>query len=153
LANVYEWYQEPGETEGQVALISSGSSPTADKFPVITPSGRDIFFTTAAGLVPQDTDGETDVYDARIDGSFPPALEEPRECSGDACQGPLTNPAPLLVPGSISQAPGDNFSPLASTPASKTRPKATKCRKGYVKRKNKCVKKLKASKVKRRAGR
>ncbi len=155
LGNVYEWYEEPGETEGKVALISSGSSPTADDriSPVITPSGRDIFFTTAAGLVPQDTDGETDVYDARVDGGFPPAPAEPRECSGDACQGPLTNPAPLLVPGSVSQTSGDNFSPIVSPPASKTRSKATKCGKGYVKRKNKCVKKLKAGKVKRRAGR
>jgi hypothetical protein len=103
LNNVYEWH------EGEVSLISSGDSPLSDTGAVITPSGSDIFFETAARLAPVDVDEFVDVYDARMGGGFP-AVPGPRgQCSADACQGPLTIPAPLLIPGSVSQAPGGNF--------------------------------------------
>lgn len=120
LNNIYEWYEPEGSLEGQVSLVSSGFSLTADRGVVMSPSGGDIFFLTSQGLVPQDTDGLEDVYDARLGGGFP-ALSAPRQpCSGDACQGPLTNPAPLLVPGSVSQAPGGNFAaPKKATPVKK----------------------------------
>jgi hypothetical protein len=152
LENVYEWHEQP-DGEGVVSLISTGSAdePISSKEGDldITPEGRDIFFQTTQGLVSQDTDGQGDVYDARIDGGFPspPAPEEP--CSGDACQGPLTNPAPLLVPGSVSQAPGGNFAPPAPTATVKPKPKSkvVKCRKGYVKARGKCVKNPKAKKA------
>ena len=81
-----------------------------DSEPVITPSGRDLFFKTSAGLVKEDTDGAPDIYDARIGGGFPVAEAPVERCEGDACQGPLTNPAPLLVPGSAVQASGENAS-------------------------------------------
>jgi hypothetical protein len=115
LVNVYEWHQEPGWGEGRVSLVSSGTSQTADSGAVITPSGGDIFFVTSQGLVPRDTDGQADVYDARLGAGFPPVPEEPQPCSGDACQGPLTDPAALLVPGTVSQAPGGNFAAPAVT--------------------------------------
>jgi hypothetical protein len=105
--NVYEWHKGEGVNEGAVSLISSGTSVTDDTFVVISSSGRDIFFTTSQGLVPQDSDGETDIYDARVDGGFAAGPAEPQQCSGDACQGPLSNPAPLLIPGSVSQTPGE----------------------------------------------
>jgi hypothetical protein len=111
LTNVYEWH------EGSVSLISSGNADQPDRDAVITPSGRDLFFTTSQGLVAQDRDGALDIYDARVDGGFPaaPAAEEP--CVSDGCPGPLSNPAPLLVPGSVAQAPGENLSaPVKATP-------------------------------------
>ena len=100
---------------------------------------------TSQGLVPQDTDGVDDVYDARLGGGFPPPPAPAEACAGDACQGPLTNPAPLLVPGSVSQAPGGNFA--APVPATATTPKAkpATCKKGFVKKKGKCVKRPKAT--------
>jgi hypothetical protein len=116
MANVYEWH------DGSVSLISSGNSLTNDCCAVISPSGRDVFFTTSQRLVPQDTDSVTDIYDARQGSDFtePPAEREP--CKGDACYGPLTNPAPLLVPGSIPQAPGGNFAaPKKAAPKKLTR--------------------------------
>jgi hypothetical protein len=93
--------------------------------------------------VPQDTDGEPDVYDARINGGFPAALAPPQPCSGDACQGPLTNPEPLLVPGSAVQAPGQDFPPPAEPALAKpkSKPKATV--------KHKAKKKAKKGKAKR----
>ncbi len=150
LVNVYEWHEGSG-----VSLISSGSSLTGDADAVISPSGRDVFFQTAAQLVPQDTDEDVDVYDARLEGpgeGFPVAAAEPEPCSGDACQGPLTNPAPLLVPGSVSQAPGGNFA--APVPATTVKPKAkpVKCKKGFVKEHDKCVRRPRAKKSTHRKG-
>jgi hypothetical protein len=109
LSNVYEWDGGSGEGEGRVSLVSSGSANESVTRTVISSGGGDLFFVTSQGLVPQDTDGAVDVYDARLDGGFPQAPAEGRPCEGDACQGPLTNPAPLLVAGSVSQAPGGNF--------------------------------------------
>ena len=143
--NIYEWH------EGSVSLISSGSSEGNDEYPVISPSGQDIFFTTVQGLVSQDTDGLADVYDARLEGGFPPPSAPRQECSGDACQGPLTNPSPLLVPGSVSQAPGENFAAPSAPVVS--------VKKATVKRKKKRKQKVKkrgnagAKKSSRRSGR
>jgi hypothetical protein len=166
LTNAYEWHLQPGWSEGRVGLVSTGS----DEFPVgadlggsnsgrgdsisnvvITPSGRDIFFMTVQGLVSQDTDGAEDVYDARLGAGFPVEAARSKACEGDACQGPLTNPAPLLVPGSVSQAPGENFPPPASAQAVVTpKQKATvlKCSKGKRLSHGKCAK-AKAKKKKR----
>jgi hypothetical protein len=127
LVNVYEWHKEPGWSEGRVSLVSTGSAPVSESNAVITPSGNDVFFVTSQGLLPQDTDGQGDVYDERLKGSFPPGPAERQPCSGDACQGPLTNPAPLLVPGSVPQAPGGNFTaPASKAKAKKAKPKKAK---------------------------
>jgi len=140
LENAYEWHEQPGD-EGSVSLLSGGSGEQPVKGLVISPSGNDVFFITTQGLVPQDTDGQKDLYDARIGAGFPSPPAPAQPCSGDACQGPLTNPAALLVPGSVSQAPGENLSPLtAPTVKPEPRPKAVKCKKGHVKRKRRCVK-------------
>ena len=76
LANAYIWHQEPGDSEGGVSLISSGNASEAVGQVVISPTGNDVFFATTQGLVPQDTDGATDIYDARVGGGFPPAPTE-----------------------------------------------------------------------------
>jgi hypothetical protein len=124
LTNVYEWQAAASGGEGGVSLISSGSSAEPDFDTVISPDGRNVFFDTVQGLVPHDTDGLPDIYDAREDGGFPPVPAEGQPCAGDACQGPLTNPAPLLVPGSVSQAPGEELSaPLAAPTKSKAKPR------------------------------
>jgi hypothetical protein len=113
-----------------VSLLSGGASSTSDQEATISPSGRDVFFVTSQGLSPQDSDGQADIYDARLGPGFP-ALPSPRKpCEGDACQGPLTNPAPVLVPGSASQAPGENLAPPA-----KAAPKKGKVDPGKKRRK------------------
>ena len=143
LENVYEWHMQPSGSEGRVSLISSGSSTTNDFEPVITPSGRDVFFMTTAGLVPSDTENDLDVYDARLEegSGFPTEVAEREPCSSDACQGPLTNPAPLLVPGSVSQAPGGNFTSPAPAAAATSKKKASlKCTKAKKLSHGHCVK-------------
>jgi hypothetical protein len=123
--NVYLWREGAGGV-GEVSLVSSGSADGPDENAIISSDGSNIFFRTVQGLVPQDTDGEPDIYDARVNGGFPlpPAVRE--ECSSDGCQGPLTNPMPLLVPGSVSQAPGENLSAPKKTVSKKRKPSATR---------------------------
>jgi hypothetical protein len=144
---IYEWH------EGRVALVASGATEQTGHGPVISSSGADIFFTTGQGLVPQDTDGQLDVYDARLGEGFSSLPVELQPCAGDACQGPLSNPAPLLVPGSVSQVAGGNLSQLAATVPPAARPKARACKKGYVKIMRKCVRKHRAKRASRRAHR
>jgi hypothetical protein len=125
LLNAYEWH------EGHVGLVSDGSDEEPVKEVVMAPSGRDLLFVTVAGLVRQDTDGARDVYDARLGEGFPESPASEQSCSGDACQGPLTNPAPLLVPGSVSQAAGENVpikSRAKAKPKKRSKPKTKKRR-------------------------
>lgn len=145
--NAYEWHENPGGDGGSVSLINSGSGEEAVDDVVISPSGLSVFFDTVEGLVPQDTDGAPDLYDARLEQpgeGAPPAEAKRRSCEGgDACQGPLTNPAPLLVPGSVVQAPGQNVVPLAHK-VTAAKPKQ-KCKRGYKRNKRgRCVKVKKA---------
>lgn len=138
LQNAYEWH------EGKVSLISTGTAETPVGDVVISAQGSDVFFVTTQGLVPQDTDSAPDVYDARLGGGFPQGPAEPRPCEGEACYGPLTNPAPLLVPGSVVQEQGENFaSSSPSKPVAKAKPKLNK------KSKPKKNKKGKAKRAKR----
>lgn len=126
LTNVYEWHKQEGEAgEGTVSLISGGSASEPVEDAVISPEGNDIFFHTSQSLVADDTDGEPDIYDARIGGGFAEPLAEEEACSADACQGPLSSTAPLLVPGSATQAPGGNV----ASHANKTVTKAKKAKK------------------------
>jgi hypothetical protein len=83
-----------------------------------------VFFVTVESLVSQDTDSAPDIYDARLGEGFTQPSAERRPCEGDACQGALTNPAPLLVPGSVSQAPGGNFA--SAQPVVKPKKKLTR---------------------------
>jgi hypothetical protein len=135
LENMYEWHEKPGLSAGSVSLISSGAAVEPENEAVISPSGRDIFFQTVQGLVMQDSDGARDIYDARLGGGFPPPPVSRQPCSGDACQGPLTNPAPLLVPGSVSQTPGE--SAAVQKPAARVRKVKTKKKVKRRKRKRK----------------
>ena len=154
--DAYEWHLEPGAKQGAVSLLSGGSAEQPVPSVVISSTGNDIFFATSQGLVPQDTDGALDIYDARLHGGFPEAPASPQPCAGDACQGPLTNPAPLLVPGSVAQAPGENLAAPAAGPATKPKPKnkaKPKCKRGYTRAKRGgCVKVKKAGRHGARQG-
>ncbi len=134
--NVYEWH------DGVVSMVSCGCASEPDREQVITSSGRDIFFNTTAGLVPGDTDGAPDIYDARLGGGFASVPAAQEECSADACQGPLTNPVPLLVPGSAVQTPAGILAAPAAPAVvkSKAKPRTVGCGKGRVRRKGRCVK-------------
>jgi hypothetical protein len=135
--------------EGQVSLLSTGHSLTSDEQPTITPSGRDVFFLSTENILPQDSDGLKSLYDARIGGGFPAALVPAGGCNGDACQGPPSVPDLLGAPASATFSGLGNPTPAAPTPAvkSKAKSKPKKCKKGFVRKKGRCVKRPKAKKA------
>jgi hypothetical protein len=146
LENAYEW-REGGDAEGSVSLVSGGTSEQPVKFSELTisPSGENIFFVTAQKLLSQDTDELNDVYDARTGPGFGVAPVPVLPCSSDACQGPLVAPAAVLVPGSATQAGGDNFPAPVKPKIIKRR--RVRCEKGRIRVRSKCVKR-KARKAK-----
>jgi hypothetical protein len=136
--DVYEWH------EGRISLISSGKNAVASFFLGASPDGANVFFGTHARLVPQDTDTNGDVYDARICTEADPCIKPPSGgtglCEGDACQNP--SPAPIdatPVTAAIS-AEGD----LAGEVKPKVKPKT----KGEPTNAQKLAKALKACRKK-----
>ena len=62
--DVYEY------ESGTLHLISSGAADSAGAtLAAVSPSGDDVYFTTADPLAPQDGDSAVDLYDARVDGA------------------------------------------------------------------------------------
>jgi hypothetical protein len=121
--DVYLWH------DGRVSLISSGKPSEDHNFTLgttdpfgsgavtvegfISPSGRDVFFTTTAQLISSDVDTVMDIYDARIDGGFDQSTRP--KCSGDGCQSPPSAPPSATKPDSMLLT-GQDGSPRA-TPA------------------------------------
>jgi len=142
--DVYEWSalgagscsEESGDysafNDGCLSLISSGDSTRDSEFVDASADGRDIFFTTASSLLPQDP-GLIDLYDAREGGGFPPPKEKAVPCEDEGCQSPGAAPNEQS-PASQKQGPRN--------PTFK--PPKPKCPKGKVKKKVKgkvrCVK-------------
>jgi hypothetical protein len=128
--NVYEWEQEgfgscpAGQSSGCVDLISDGKdtakvgSESAVKLLGSDAGGANVFFTTADPLLPQDSDTQVDIYDARIcePGGGNPCIQRPvpppPACQGDECHGlPAVGPsapvaASALVGGDGNLSPG-----------------------------------------------
>jgi hypothetical protein len=113
--NVYQ-YEPSGlgscesPTGGCVSLLSSGSSDKESAFLEATPDGSDVFFITAAQLLPQDTDTAFDIYDARVCKSESPCLSPPAPAppgcgTADACR-----PASPSQQASIGASGGATFS-------------------------------------------
>ena len=106
VVNVYEYHA------GHVGLISDGhdAAVTVEGRPAVElvgtdESGLDVFFTTADRLVPQDTDDQVDLYNARVEGGFAPPPEA-APCAGDSCQASPSVPPSLLMPGAPSSTGG-----------------------------------------------
>ena len=133
LMDVYEW------EDGEVRLISGGHAIEPSFFVDSARDGRDVFFTTAERLVPQDIDGDGDVYVARAGGGFP-APAAILGCAGEACQG-APAPRPSEVSRSTSAVHGAGN-------LNSRRARDRKCRKGrrLVRRsgKSRCVKRTAA---------
>jgi hypothetical protein len=112
---------------GCVSLISSGDDPGDSEFIDAGQDGRDAFFVTGDSLVSQDP-GQVDLYDAREGGGFA-SPTAPEECDGEECQQP---------------APPPSAPPWASEDSSTGNPKPQPhCKRGFVRRHGKCVRKHK----------
>jgi hypothetical protein len=140
--NVYEYHDgnvyliSPADEENPLELVLDHSRLLG-----IDPSGRDIYFMSTDSLVPQDTDTQSSWYDARIGGGFP-APASPLGCSGSTCQRAAPTPPALPAQGGSETArPGENVLALAA-PATSAKPKPpAKCKRGYVRKAGRCVKK------------
>jgi hypothetical protein len=141
---------------GCVGLISSGGSAEESVFMDASANGNDVFFLTAARLRPEDFDNSLDMYDAQVCTSGSPCLPVPAAgpppcVTGDGCK-----PSPSPQPSVFGPAPSATFSGagnvIAPTPTVvKAKSKPAKCRRGFVKRKRRCVRKLGAKRAKRSA--
>lgn len=158
--NVYEY------DEGNVYLISDGRDTSAEpnelceSFSAVCLIGTDatgtnVFFSTVDQLLPQDTDTQLDVYDARICSADDPCLIAPSPslppCLGEACHG-----TPAAAPP-VPSAPTATFDGRGSTPSGvgsgiKKKRKAARCAKGRKRRPGNCINAKRRKKTKRHKG-
>jgi hypothetical protein len=134
-------------SDGCVGLISSGASSEESAFLDASETGDDVFFITASKLVDGDVDGAYDVYDAHVCGSegvacTTEALVPPPCTTAESCKAAAT-PQPLIfgAPSSATFSGAGNLPSMPAAPAVKPKSKPVKCKKGFVKKHNKCVKK------------
>ncbi len=145
-SNIYEYHGG-----GRVSLISDGHDMTsvgerpAMELIETDEAGRDVFFTTADSLVPDDSDTQVDIYDAREGGGFAPA-EERSPCSGSSCRGATSSPVPL--PASITSTVAPEASGFESGPGVMVKTKTNVTSKKIAKNHGKAHKKKRKSKKK-----
>lgn len=135
--DVYEWEAVGSgsctvvEADGGcLYLLSTGQSEQASYFVGASKDGSSAFIATDSRLVPADGDQAADVYDVREGGGLASQHIRPAvPCSSaEACKGPGLASPPTTSPATPTfQGPGN--------------PKQKQCKKGYVLKKNKCVKK------------
>jgi hypothetical protein len=129
-----------GGEGGCVGLISSGISSEESGFLDASENGDDVFFMTAAQLLPQDVDNAYDVYDAHVCGAGwecpqPQAVSSP--CTNTtSCRG-VSEPQPTLfgAPASATFAGAGN-PPAGTGGAGK---QAAKCGRHRRVRHGRCV--------------
>jgi hypothetical protein len=100
--NVYEY------EDGHVYLISDGRDIIRTNLLGLDHSGRDIYFNTSSRLVAQDTDTTRDLYDARVEGGFPPPGPS-IGCAEEACQAQIPSPPTVAPPTSASYSGAGNL--------------------------------------------
>jgi DNA-binding beta-propeller fold protein YncE len=138
--NVYEYEQTgigtcsaPNTEGGCVALISSGESEHESAFLDASNNGEDVYFLTSQPLVPQDTDTEFDIYDARVcklaasePCAIAPAAAE-QGCVGEACKAAAPGPPSFETPASSSGGGTGNIVPSEGVLSNKVvqKPKLT----------------------------
>ncbi len=132
--DVYQWEAAGAgscvKPSGCIKLISSGRAEGGATFIDASADASDAFFLTDGPLVAGDNSA-VDVYDARVGGGSPaPTAAVP--CFGDACQALPPEPQDP-TPGTLRSRPSGNQAPATA--------KALNCKKGFVKKRGKCVKK------------
>ena len=126
--NVYEWERSgtgscgpmsetfSTSTGGCLYLISTGTSGAGAYFGDASANGDDVFFFTYQPLVSQGQDGNSDLYDARVDGGIqaqnPAPAPEP--CAGEeACRSATSSPPVFGAPSSVALSGAGNLTPAA----------------------------------------
>lgn len=106
------------------AAATSGGSTEV----VLSPGGDSAAFNTLSRLLPEDADQVQSVYVARVGGGFPPPAA-PEPCEGEGCQEPFA-----------SQPGGQGAASEAPTSGNLPSTAPRRCRKGYVRRHGRCLK-------------
>lgn len=104
---------------GHIHPIYAGTAP-GSRLDGVDATGGDVFFQTSGALVSSDTDNQTDVYDARVDGG----LSQPGStaCSGESCLGaPAASLSLSALPGSALGLSEGNFAPSRPSRAARSR--------------------------------
>ena len=114
---------------GCLFLISPGNSGDYPIFLDASADGRDVFISTRERLFAADEDERYDVYDARVDGGFPPPPSPPLVCVGEACRLAQQAAPSIGVPASAGFVGDGNARPEG----------LPRCRPGQVRRGNRCV--------------
>jgi hypothetical protein len=137
--DVYEWEavgsgscQREEANGGCLYLLSTGQSDQPSYFIGASKDGSSAFISTTSQLVPVDRDQADDVYDVREGGGLASQQVRPLvPCSSaEACKSSVSAAPPATSPATLSfQGPGNS--------------KTKQCKKGYVAKKGKCVKKVK----------
>jgi hypothetical protein len=120
---VYEWERSGmgscRQNGGCTYLLSGGTDPESSYLLGADRSGENVFIVTRAKLVPQDRNGNDDVYDARVGGVQP---SSPAACSGSDCQGiPPAPPIFATLPSVTFNGVG-NFPPPVLSTGPRTKP-------------------------------
>jgi hypothetical protein len=122
--NVYEYHEghvyliSDGKDTSTIPRVSGNRQTSGVLLAGASASGGDVFFTTVDPLVPQDTDTEVDIYDARIGGGFPGPVAS-TECQGETCQGVQGAPPLFGAPSSTTFSGAGNLIGPAATPVVK----------------------------------
>jgi len=145
---VYEWEREGTggcqRGEGCLHLLSVGAVGQESIFLDASASGDNVFFATRAQLLSEDQSDNTVIYDARV-GTKPVT---PPACTGTGCQGVPPAPPIFATPSSVTFNGVGNFeAPVIAPSKTKSKPKTGKCKRGYVKKKGKCTRKVKSKRA------
>lgn len=109
--NLYQW------EEGQISFLSSSDKGSAQdlQFAGASASGDDVYLTTLDRLTWGDTDGQLDLYDARVGGGIPQPPGPPVPCnplSEGSCQdGSGSTGNPPTPPSAVFNGPGNEAPP------------------------------------------
>jgi hypothetical protein len=122
--DAYEW------NDGDVELISAGTGPFDSGLLSASENGKDAFFFTRDELAPGDENGSLmRIYDAREGGGFFHIPPPPPCAASDECHGPGSKAAPAAEIGSLGGTRGNLHD------------EKTRCKRGFVKKGGKCVRK------------
>jgi NHL repeat len=120
--DAYEW------KGGDTSLISTGFSAFDSGLLTVSSDAKDAFFFTRESLVPRDRNGQAmKLYDARADGGVFILPSSPPCAASDECHGAGTEAAPPPPIGSFRGVGGQHSD--------------DRCKKGFVKKHGRCVRK------------